>query len=179
MLMAAFIIIDGSFFAIYAVLSALFHEIAHIVTLRLLGGKANEIRIKEIGISLRTGLMGYKTEAIVALSGPLASFFAFLVFFIISRYFVFAKWSVFLTASNLALFIINILPVYPLDGGRALYCILSLSTPRAGRYVKIISVIFLLPLCVISVIILISTGYNFSLVLICIYLSIFLGVKDV
>ena len=51
---------------------------------------------------------------------------------------------------------------------------------KAGRLTKIISVIFLLPLAVFSVIILIRTGYNLSLMLICIYLAILLiGVKDI
>ena len=51
---------------------------------------------------------------------------------------------------------------------------------RAALATKIISFIFLLPLSVFSVIILVKTGYNLSLMIICIYLAILLiGVKDI
>ena len=182
MLMAAFIVIDGTWFALYAVLCALWHEAWHLITLRLVGGYAREVSVRQYGISLETAGLGYKQEAAVALAGPAASLAAFLFFAVVSRYFLFSETTVFLAASNLAVLAVNILPVYPLDGGRALHCLLCMKyePARAALATKIISFIFLLPLSVFSVIILVRTGYNLSLIIICIYLAILLiGVKDI
>lgn len=182
MLMAAFIVIDGTWFALYAVLCALWHECWHIIVLRIMGAGSCAVSFRQYGISLKTGVLSYSREAAAALAGPAASLAAAVVFAAVSRYAAFTETTVFLTFSNFALFAVNILPVYPLDGGRALHCLLclKLNIAAAVRVTRIISVIFLLPLAVFSVIILIRTGYNLSLVIICIYLAILLiGVKDI
>ena len=182
MLMAAFIVIDGTWFALYAVLCALWHEIWHIIVLRYFGGNTCGLTVKQYGVSLKTTQISYKQEAIVALAGPAASLFAFLLFGVMSYRLAFTETTVFLTFSNLAVFTVNILPIYPLDGGRALYCLLcmKLDMEKTVKIVKIISFIFLLPLTFFSVIILIRTGYNLSLMLICIYLAVLMiGVKDI
>ena len=182
MLMAAFIVIDGSWFALYAVLCALWHQSFHIIALKILGGSTRSVTVSQYGIGLKTTQLSYKHEAAVALAGPLASLAAFVFFAALARFFIFSEVTVFLTISNLAVFAVNVLPVYPLDGGRAMHCFfcMKFDMQKAGRLTKIISVIFLLPLAVFSVIILIRTGYNLSLMLICIYLAILLiGVKDI
>lgn len=182
MLMAAFIIIDGTWFALFAVLSALWHELWHIIVVHLLGGGTRSLTLNGYGISLKTDQLSYRQEAIVALAGPLSSLFAFFAFAVTAHFFIFTENTVFLTFSNLAVFAVNILPIYPLDGGRALHCFLCmrLNITNAGTVTKIISVIFLLPMAAFSVIILIRTGYNLSLIIICIYLAILLiGVKDI
>ena len=106
----------------------------------------------------------------------LVAFFIFLPFAFKNEY------TMFCTFSNLIIFIINILPVFPLDGGSALYFFMCQKTlpSAASKITKCITVIFLLPLFVLSVIILIKTGYNLSLMLICLYLFVLsLGVKNI
>ena len=182
MLMAAFIIIDGTWFALFAVMCALWHEIWHMIILHILGGNTQSVSFSQYGIGLKTNVLSYRQEAAVALAGPAASLALTVVFAVIARYFVFTEITVFIAFSNFALFLVNILPVYPLDGGRALHCFLCmhLNIPNAIRLTRIISVIFLLPITVFSAIILIRTGYNLSLMIICIYLAILLiGVKDI
>lgn len=177
-LLSAFVLIDGSFFAVLTALFSLWHEAWHIIALKLAGGKIKSLCAIGVGIKLNSTLLSYKRELAVTLAGPLSSLFLFLVFlpFALKN-----EYTVFCTFCNLIIFIMNIIPVFPLDGGRAVYLLLCTRfLPKtASKITKCISFIFLLPLFVLSVIILIKTGYNLSLMLICLYLSVlFLGVKN-
>ena len=175
-MMAAFILIDGTFLSLYTVAFALLHELAHILTILFFNNRMFSFQGKAVGFSITTNALGYKQEAIVCLAGPLFSLFCFLLFAALSYFNHMPKQLVFIAACNLSLFLINILPLYPLDGGRALLCLLSLKFQQHRAYIitKIISYIFLLPLCILSVIILVETGYNLSLIIICIYLLLLL-----
>ena len=176
MFMAAFIVIDGTMLAFYTVLCALWHELWHIIAVYIIGGRVKKLSARRFGIALSTDSMSYKQEAIVALAGPAASFTAFLFFVLVAKYGGMSKTAVFTAASNLVLFVLNIIPVYPLDGGRVLLCLLcqKLERDRAVKLTKLISAIFLLPLSALSVIILVESGYNLSLIIICVYLLLLL-----
>ena len=174
----SFILIDGTLYSLYAVLFSFLHEIAHISALKLVGGRVKGLHTGAVGVGLDTTCLSYTGEAVVAIAGPLMSlflFFCFLPFCAKSPILFFCCFS------NLIIFILNILPVYPLDGGRVLYCLLckKLSLSTAVKITKSVSFLFLLPLLFISVIILINTGYNVSLLVISIYLlSVLVGVKN-
>lgn len=171
MVLIAYIIIDGTVFSVLTALSALWHELWHLAVLWLIGKKVASVRSGGLGISLKTGLLGYCDEIKVCLAGPLASLLAAVLFFIAARQNS-SKEFTFLFVSNLALFLLNILPVYPLDAGRALYCALSLytDTVKSAKIIRLISFIFLLPLSLLSVIIFVESGFNLSLAVICVYL---------
>ncbi len=178
MFIAAFVLIDGSFTALLSVLAAAFHEAGHILALLAVGAKPCKLSGSGIGISLKTDALGYKDEIKVVIAGPVFSLFLFLV--LLPFYKNFSAFA--LSFSSLVLFVINILPIYPLDGGRALYCTLALKTDmqKSGIITRVISCIFLLPLFVLSVIIMITSGYNLSLLIICIYLlALLIGVKNI
>ncbi len=177
--MTAFVLIDGSFFALLTVLFSLWHELWHIIVLKIVGGKIKGLSAIGVGIKLSSNMLSYRQELAVALAGPVASFFMSLIFlpFALKN-----EYAMFCAFSNLVIFAINILPIFPLDGGRALYFLLcnKLMPSSASKITKCVTVIFLLPLSVLSVIILIKTGYNLSLMLICLYLLVlFLGVKNI
>ncbi len=177
MVLCSFILIDGTVFALYGAAFALIHESAHLLTLKIMGGGVNTLSLRGMGMRLETTFLSYPKEIATALAGPFINAVLCAVFFCFT-YFNFNKELLFCAVSNLAIFCVNILPIYPLDGGRALYCALALKTERAGIITKTVSVIFLLPLAVLSVIILIKSGFNLSLVIICIYLAVMLiGVK--
>lgn len=176
LIMAAFIVIDGTLLSFYTVIFALLHELAHILTILFFKNRMFSFKGKALGFSITTNALGYKQEAAVCLAGPLFSLFCFVLFAVLSYFNHMPRQLVFIAACNLSLFLINILPLYPLDGGRALFCLLSLKFQQHRAYIiiKIISYIFLLPLCILSVIILVETGYNLSLIIICIYLLLLL-----
>ena len=117
----SFILIDGTLYSLYAVLFSFLHEIAHIITLRILHARVRTLKMGAVGIGLNTSQLSYSDELLVALAGPVTSFFLFCVFL---PFFSKSPLLLFCAFSNLLIFLLNILPVYPLDGGRVLYCIL-------------------------------------------------------
>lgn len=93
--------------------SVFLHEIAHLVACILLGEKAEGIRFMPYGMNLRIGNVENPADAmIIALSGPLAS----LVIWWLSGMFG-GEWVCFFRLSNMAVFLLNIFPALPLDGG--------------------------------------------------------------
>ena len=181
MVMTSFVLIDGTVFALYAVACALWHELWHIITLKIVGGGVGTFVLRGFSMKLGTTVLSYKDELKVTLAGPIASLVGFLMFCTV-YYFNLSKHSLFIAISNLFIFIINFVPVFPLDGGRALSCVLNMRFEKdtASKITRIISLIFLLPLSVLSVIILVRTGYNLSLLMICAFLIIsIIGVKDI
>lgn len=173
----SFILIDGTFYALYAVLCAFLHELGHIIAIKIMGGKVGALKVHGFGIQISGNLeLDYKREAISALMGPCASLLAGLVFILLSRLGMYTQLVVFLAMSNLCLFAVNILPIYPLDGGRCLYCILAgrLEQGRASLITKVVSVVFVIPLLIAAVYLVVQTGYNFSLAILCAYLVLLL-----
>ncbi len=176
-IIVSFILIDGTFYALYAVLCAFLHELGHIIAIKIMGGKVGALKVHGFGIQISGNLeLDYKREAISALMGPIASLLAGLVFILLSRFGMYTQLIVFLAMSNLCLFAVNILPIYPLDGGRCLYCILAgrLEQSRASLITKIVSVVFIIPLLIAAVYLVVQTGYNFSLAILCAYLVLLL-----
>ena len=105
-----------------AALSALFaacaaHELGHVLALWLLGARLEGVSVAATGPILYCGAPKQRLDAaITALAGP---FFGALFFLAFSkRWTLAAEMSAVLTA-------VNLLPVLPLDGGRALFALLS------------------------------------------------------
>ena len=113
-------------------MAALFcHEMAHVITARLLGLKVNAVELTPFGgqaqIADFTGLKPDK-ELCLALAGPLSSL-SLAAFFYYVPVGLDADTSLWLMRCNLFLGLFNLLPALPLDGGRMLRSWLS---PRMG-----------------------------------------------
>lgn len=103
-----------------AVLAAAVHELFHIGAVRLLGGRIRGIRIAPFGaVMAAEEISGYR-EALCALAGPVGSF---LLVLLIRRFPV-------LGLCALVQGSFNLLPVYPMDGGRAVRCLLEAACPE-------------------------------------------------
>ena len=169
MLMAAFIMIDGTVFAVYAMCSALWHELAHVIALRLCRGRVRRVVTRGFGLRLETEPLTYGKEAVAAAAGPLASLAAAALFAMIPQ----SRTVTFAAFSNAALFALNALPIYPLDGGRVLYCLLCrrLTPERAGAITRAVTYTFMAPLAAAGVALVVRSGYNFSLLVILGYVA--------
>ena len=94
--------------------SALFHELCHYIALRLCGYTVSGIRISLKGVFMETEALSAVNEAICAYAGPIGA----LVLLLLARRF--PRVAVCTIVQSLY----NLLPVFPLDGGRGVGCIL-------------------------------------------------------
>ncbi len=116
------------------VFAAAVHETGHFAAVRLCGCPVYGIRIGINGAVMETGPLGTKQECLCALAGPVSGILLLLA----AR--LFPK----VALCALAQSAFNLLPIYPLDGGRAVKCIACIlfpNSPQARRFLQ-----WLLPL---------------------------------
>lgn len=117
------------FGGIYSLISLLLaiavHELGHITAIGLLGGSVRKMSFDSSGLCIRyTGIDGLFPELISLISGALlGALFAFA-----ASYFGNATHNTLLLRTagiSILLSMYNMLPALPLDGGRALQCVLA------------------------------------------------------
>lgn len=140
---------------IMAVLFSALHETGHILALLFFGKKPTSLILGIMGIRIETNdaMMSYREVCVIALSGPAIN----LVFAVI---FAFADISGLPFAVNTGLFLVNILPVKTLDGGRFIYNLILSETDeeKADKTIntlEILTVVMLVAVMIISLV----TGY--------------------
>lgn len=104
-----------------ALLSCVFHELGHVLILRLLDIDVKYIRITAIGAEIRTveGIT-YLGELCAALAGPGVNL-------VLAAVLCRLPGGEMLAGLNLVLACFNLLPIGQLDGGRVAVCLLSLA----------------------------------------------------
>ena len=101
------------------VCAAAAHEVGHWLVIRMCGGQVSRLRLSAVGAQMQVvGTLSYLAETCCALAGPMVNF---LIGFGSAR----LGWLVF-AGMNLALGLLNLLPVGELDGGRVLRCVCSM-----------------------------------------------------
>lgn len=133
---------------IYGILMlfAFFHELGHLFAGLLLGFKPKSLGINPFGLSInfkikeddyneriRNGNVLTIKKLVIALCGPLVNFI-FAIIFAVTDLKVFEIEKDFLVYSNILIGIFNLIPIYPLDGGRILKCILHIITGLENTY---------------------------------------------
>ena len=93
-----------------------FHEFGHLAAAALLGGKVRYAELKAGGVVLAVSELTAGRELLCALAGPL---FGLLLL-------PFGRIWPHIAMFALAQSMFNLLPIYPLDGGRCLFCLLRL-----------------------------------------------------
>lgn len=133
------------FFIYFA--SIVYHEFAHAIIAKKLGYSTQKIVLYPTGALLcgTTDEFTFKDEILISFAGPLANLFLVLIF--VCLWWLFPDSYNYLqdvAVANLSLALFNLLPVFPLDGGRILLAALSLKFQRkeACRVSRIIATIF-------------------------------------
>lgn len=110
--------------------AAVFHELCHYLAIRLLAGKGTRVKLYSYAAHMHLPQMGRGREVLCALAGPAGS----LLLLAFSKFFP----RIAICGAMQAMY--NLIPVYPLDGGRAMQCVLALAlSPKwAGRISRII-----------------------------------------
>ncbi len=167
---------------LYAVLFSLFHEIGHLAAMTALGNAPLSIRFELTGINIRrqqeTGI-SLMREIIIALAGP----FANLIFFVFLMLIYLQNGSVkCFNAScvNLILMTFNLLPVKGLDGGKALYFLVSkiFNYKTAKTVLHCTSVAFICILIFYGGYVLYITHRNFTMLIIALMLTLTMFSKE-
>ena len=122
--------------------AALFHELCHGLAIYATGGKITRLTVGAGGMVMETTPMAPWRELLCALAGPAGSF---LLASLYSRMPMVA-------VCGMVQGCFNILPLYPLDGGRALKCLLEWIFPvqaeKIRKFVEILTLVFLLVLAI-------------------------------
>lgn len=166
---------------IYALIMifALIHELAHLICGLFLGFEPDTLKIMPLGFGiqfktkvkdynkkiLKSNVLSFK-KIIIALAGPVINC-------IIAVIGILNHFNSNIVYANILLALFNLIPIYPLDGGRIIKNMLKLfcGNRKAIQYMNNISNIFIIVLTMISSI-LILLFKNISILLIIIFLWI-------
>ena len=99
--------VTAAFFAAY------FHELCHICAILLCGAYVRSFEIGASGAKIQTSPLSEFQELLCAAAGPLGSFFLLIFAARIPR----------IAFCGLIQGLYNLIPIYPLDGGRIFHCI--------------------------------------------------------
>lgn len=126
-----------------SILAAAVHEGCHWAAVRLCGGQVNRLSAGVFGAEMAVTGLNTAQELLCALAGPIGG----LAMLSLSR--ILPRTA--LCAGLQSLY--NLLPIYPLDGGRALRCLCALVLPgRAGdRLCEAVHVICLLSIGILGI----------------------------
>ena len=164
MLLLAYMLIEGSFAPLRFLCFSLVHEAGHFIAIRLVGGRIEGFFGAGQGFGLRATRLSYRGELIAAAAGPLTSL-------LLAGFFA-RIGNTYFCYTNLALGLMNLLPVFPLDGGRMLHSIFAHTLPEhlQNRLLQAVGILFILPLLALAFWQFLSSGYNISLLFISFYL---------
>ncbi len=170
-------------------LFALIHEIGHLLAGIILKQKPEKVEIIPVGISItfktkledinkkigKSNLLEIK-KILIALAGPITNIIIIIITLKIPINII---QKAIITYANLIIAIFNLLPIYPLDGGRILKGILNIIAGKI-KTIKYINTISIISTIITTIILSIATWYNknIAIIFICIYLWIIM-IKEI
>ncbi|MCL2368718.1 MAG: M50 family metallopeptidase [Oscillospiraceae bacterium] len=174
--MAALVyLFDTRGFVPLLILVALVHELGHFVAIWALGGQV--LRLDRGLVGLRTDYegrrVGYPGEIGIALMGPAANLALAYGASLLGRH-TGSETAFFLAGISLGASVFNLLPIYQLDGGRALYCFMAWAVDAdwGGRVICVISCVLIFLLLLAGLLLFYWSTWNFTLLTAAIWLFI-------
>ncbi len=167
------LVLDTTDTAVLALCAAGLHEGGHLLCMLFYGERPSHFTVTPFGFSITRLCIGsYRREMIIAFAGPLANITAVVIMTVIMLA-CHLPQLIKPIAVNLSLAVFNLLPIEPLDCGRAMRCWLMcrMNTVRAEKTVFIIGALCLVPVAATGFLVLIKSRYNITLLLASIYLS--------
>lgn len=172
--MTAIILLDSSQTVMLGCFSALMHESGHLFFMWHFNSFPKEIKISLFDIAIidhKKFNRPLHQELLITLGGVMINLIFGSVCFVLYLIFKY-NFLIVLSGTNILLLIYNLLPIDTLDGGQALYLILSskLSEKATERTMLILSLVILFPCTVLGFLLLLQSKYNFTLLLTSLYL---------
>lgn len=162
-------------FLIY-LLVMLLHELAHYVCAKILGYRLNKILFMPYGAQVggQSNIFLPKHEIIIALAGPVLNLVLVLLTVVVWWFFpiTYAYTQEFIRA-NLVLGAFNLLPAFPLDGGRVLASVFGSKVSRLKvlRAMRVVGVVFTI-LFAVAFVCSVFWGLNLTFIFIATFLLI-------
>lgn len=166
----ALMLADGGTIPLWCLAASLMHETGHVLAVLLMQRQPVRVELGAFGMRMLqadTAAMGYRRQMAVLLAGPLVN--------LASAGLLFAAGQAGLVMGiHLVIGLFNLLPIEPLDGGQALFCLLALhgDVGRAENVVFGLSLFLLFGLLVVGFYLLLAGGYNFTLLAVGLYLGL-------
>ncbi len=153
---------------IICTVTAVIHELGHSFVASNLGYRLNKITLMPFGavVSGNTDGLKFHDEIKIALAGPFinlaVSLFFIAIWWIYPEFYAYTD---IIVSVNLSMALVNLLPIYPLDGGRIVFCFFAdkFGYDRSFIINKIIGGLFALLLIALFVFGAIKGVVNFSL----------------
>ena len=162
---------------------AMTHEIAHLITGIILGLKPKsisilpygfkilfDVKVKDLNTKIGKGTILSIKKIIIALAGPMVNII-FIIIFWIFKYKIFGITYDYIVYANMLIAIFNLLPIYPLDGGRVIKEIIHIKYGTSKSYSMIIKITEI-SISILSIITSILVLYykNWLLIIVLLYL---------
>ena len=173
LIICSMIILNDPINITWSILAVFIHELGHIIYMCILHTPPDHITFTAFSIDISDKFSHTRNNTkniFLALAGPLANFIATIIFYTLSI--IFNNTFYLPAAINLLIGCFNLLPIISLDGYQIVHTILSTKfTPKTTCYItNCLSVIVLLPVLIFGFILEFRAKYNFSLLIVSLYL---------
>lgn len=169
-----FFLLNGHIYELIISYSIMFlHECAHLAAAVCIGLKVSHIAFYPFGVNLKLKnkmVDGIADEIILYSAGPAANAIMACLYILFGEHGEY--YAEFFYKSNIMLFIVNILPVLPLDGGCILKKILTyyIGEKTAYKILRNTGIISALLFILLGGYIIYITGYNYSILLLSVFM---------
>lgn len=155
-------------------LSVIIHELGHFFGMCFFGCVPREVKISAFDIKIienKRAQLSLCKDIFITILGPAFNIIIFILTFFTYKSFAYI---------NLFIAMFNLMPSKSLDGGQLLYLFLTkFMQPRTvNMFVDLFTILISLPLFFIGILLVLKSKYNFSLLIISVYLILSVFLKD-